>query len=360
MKKIALISRSTLYDVPGGDTIQMQQTARHLSAWGYEATIHRTTDTLDYDRYHLFHFFNLTRPADILYHLDHIRKPIALTPILIDYAEFDRHHRTDTAGILLRSVPESMTEYGKTVARWLRGKDAMRSMNYLWKGQQRSIRQVLSQTGMLLPNAEGEKRTIETTYGYEGPVSVIPNGIEPELFRSPSGTERDPFLVICAARIEGIKNQLHLIRALNQTKFRLILIGKAAPNQQAYYEACRKEAGDNISFVDHLPQKELVKYFAGAMVHALPSWFETCGLSSLEAAAMGCRPVISDRGYTRDYFGASGFYCDPGDPASILSAVERASAAEPNDALQQKIRNEYTWQQAVEKTAAAYAKIISA
>ena len=357
MKKIALISRSTLYDVPGGDTIQMQQTARHLAAWGYDATIHRTTDTLDYDRYQLFHFFNLTRPADILYHLDHIRKPIVLTPILIDYSEYDRHHRTDTAGKLLRNIPESMTEYGKTVARWLRGKDAMRSMSYLWKGQQRSIRQVLSQTGMLLPNAEGEKRTIESTYGYAGPSAVIPNGIEPELFRPTADTKKDPFLVICAARIEGIKNQLQLIRALNNTQFRLILIGKASPNQQDYYEACRKEAGQNISFVEHLPQQELVKYFARATVHALPSWFETCGLSSLEAAAMGCRPVISDRGYTRDYFGEAGFYCDPGDSASILSAVERAAAVDGTASLQQKIKTEYTWQQAVEKTAAAYSKI---
>ena len=48
----------------------------------------------------LFHFFDLTRPANILYHLNKIAQPTVLTPILIDYSEYDRHHRKGLAGIL--------------------------------------------------------------------------------------------------------------------------------------------------------------------------------------------------------------------------------------------------------------------
>ena len=104
-------------------------------------------------------------------------------------------------------------------------------------------------------------------------------------------------MVLCVARIEGIKNQYNLIRALNDTAYKLILIGDAAPNQKGYYRQCKKIAAANISFLDYLPQEQLVDHYAAAKVHVLPSWFEVCGLSSLEAAAMGCRLVITDNGY---------------------------------------------------------------
>jgi len=38
--------------------------------------------------------------------------------------------------------------------------------------------------------------------------------------------------VLCIARIEGIKNQLNLIKALNDTEFNVLLIGSHAPNQK--------------------------------------------------------------------------------------------------------------------------------
>jgi glycosyltransferase involved in cell wall biosynthesis len=101
---------------------------------------------------------------------------------------------------------------------------------------------------------------------------------------------------------------------LNNSKYTLLLVGSPAPNQKSYYNECRRIAAENIFFYDHVPQEELISYYKRAKVHALPSWFETCGLSSLEAAAMGCNVMITDKGYTREYFGNDAFYCEPGDP----------------------------------------------
>jgi glycosyltransferase involved in cell wall biosynthesis len=39
---------------------------------------------------------------------------------------------------------------------------------------------------------------------------VVPNGIDPGLFRYNENHEKDARLVLCVARIEGIKNQLNL------------------------------------------------------------------------------------------------------------------------------------------------------
>jgi glycosyltransferase involved in cell wall biosynthesis len=164
--------------------------------------------------------------------------------------------------------------------------------------------------------------------------------------------------VLCVARIEGIKNQLNLIKALRNTEFRLLLIGSATPNQPGYYKSCREAATDNIIFIEHLPQQQLLQYYNSAKVHVLPSFFETTGLSSLEAAAMGCRIVVTEKGDTRSYFGNHAFYCDPADPGSIYEAVQLAAAAAPDPVLQAQVLDQYNWKRAAEKTLEAYHTIM--
>jgi len=183
--------------------------------------------------------------------------------------------------------------------------------------------------------------------------------VDPEVFHFDPGIPRDPHLVICAGRIEGIKNQMTLIKALNDTKYKLVIIGSAAPNQLVYFNECKKSAARNIIFIDQLPQEELVRWYQQAKVHILPSWFETCGLSSLEAAAMGCNIVITDRGYTREYFEDYAVYCDPDDPQSIFNAVEKAASADFNELLQQRILDRYTWQKACDCTLKGYKQVIA-
>jgi glycosyltransferase involved in cell wall biosynthesis len=118
-------------------------------------------------------------------------------------------------------------------------------------------------------------------------------------------------------------------------------------------------AAGNVFFINHLPQQELAAYYAAANIHVLPSWFEVCGLSSLEAAAMGCRVVITDNGYARSYFNDDAFYCDPAKPESILQAVEKAVASEPDNRLQQKVIQNYSWQKTATDTLAVYKKIFN-
>jgi glycosyltransferase involved in cell wall biosynthesis len=113
-----------------------------------------------------------------------------------------------------------------------------------------------------------------------------------------------------------------------------------------------------VTFIEHLPQEELVSYYQLASVHVLPSWFETTGLSSLEAAAMGCNIVISDKGDTREYFEDYAFYCDPGSVKSIRTAIDNAATQPSSELLREKIRQRYTWQSACRHTAEGYRQII--
>jgi glycosyltransferase involved in cell wall biosynthesis len=173
------------------------------------------------------------------------------------------------------------------------------------------------------------------------------------------GEEKDPNVVLCVGRIEGIKNQLSLIRGLSGTRFQLYVIGNAATNQQDYYHECKKSAGGNIHFIESLPQEDLLRYYRKAKVHVLPSWFETTGLSSLEAAAMGCNVVITEKGDAKEYFGRLAYYCEPSSPDSIRKAVEKAASAPVDTALRKKILTNYTWQITAAETASAYRYVLS-
>lgn len=357
MIKVVMIARSTLYSIRGGDTVQVSETARHLSQLGIRADIKLTDEVIDYDQYNLLHFFNIIRPADMLYHIKKSGKPYVVSTILIDYSQYDKCRRKGLAGFLFRFLSADAIEYVKTVARWLLGKDRLMSIDYLWMGQYKSIRKVLENAAFVLPNSLLEYERIVAGYKCKKDYVVVPNGIDEQLFQFDGSVIKDPLLVICAARIEGIKNQINLIRALNGTKYTLLLIGSSAPNQPDYYKTCKEMAASNIRFINCISQKELLAYYERAKVHILPSWFETTGLSSLEAAAMGCNVVISPNGDAKEYFKEDAFYCDPQLPASMLAAVEMASAAPLNESLQKRILGKYTWQHTARVTLSAYQKI---
>ncbi|OOQ57278.1 glycosyltransferase family 4 protein [Mucilaginibacter pedocola] len=357
--KVAFITRSTLYSVPGGDTVQVVQTAGHLAAIGVDVEIKLANEAIPYADFDLLHFFNITRPADILSHSARAKKPFVVSTIMCDYSEYDKYH-TKGLRALLGKLPAGSIEYFKTIARWFLGKDKLASMAYLWLGQHNSIKKILREAALVLPNSLSEYRRIVGTYAYRSEYKVVTNGINTSLFNISGQPVRNHELVICVARIEGIKNQLNLIKALNNTRFTLLLIGSAAPNQQSYYEECRAIAARNVQFINHIPQQELLSFYRLAKVHVLPSWFETTGLSSIEAAAMGCNIVITDKGDTREYFEDDAFYCDPARPDSILAAIERASEAEYNQNLQKRIEQKFTWQRAALQTYQAYQLAYSA
>jgi len=351
--KVAFIARTTLHTVPGGDTVQVVQTARQLNNLGVEVDILLSKDEINYSEYDLLHFFNLVRPADILHHSKISKKPFVISTILCTYGDYYKYNRTGL-GAIFTHLPADGVEYLKTVARWILGKDHLSSLDYLWKGQRKSIIEILNRANVILPNSESELKRVEDTYPNNARHMIITNGINPEKFPYDASRKKDDNMVICVARIEGRKNQLNLIRALNNTHFNLVIIGAPAPNQGDYYQQCRDEAADNVSFADRIPHEELIDYLQRAKVHILPSWFETTGLSSIEATVMHCNIVITDKGDTRDYFGNDAIYCEPGSTESILRAVVQAGKAPFNEALLSRILENYTWKQAAQQTLKAY------
>jgi glycosyltransferase involved in cell wall biosynthesis len=185
---------------------------------------------------------------------------------------------------------------------------------------------------------------------------VVPNAVDelffearPERFVERCGL-RD--FVLCAARVEKRKNQLALVAALRGTGIPLVIAGQANPEE--YRELCRRYADESVIFLEMLSREELASACAAAKVHALVGWFETPGLSTLEAAAAGCNVVSTDRGLAREYLGEMAWYCDPRSIESIREAVAAAYHAPRSERLREHVRERYTWRRAAERTLEGY------
>jgi glycosyltransferase involved in cell wall biosynthesis len=357
--RVAFISRTSLYDDKGGDTIQIVQTAAQLKNLGIGVDIFLANEKPDYSIYDLIHFFNIIRPDDILIHIARTDKPFVVSTIFVDYSEYEKNAKHGTTAFLFKFLSPDFIEYLKCIGRSLKNKEKIKSTYYLFNGHKRAIRKIIKKAAILLPNSQSEYNRLLVSYGIPKKYRIIPNGMDKNLFIPGSNeVKRDERLILCVARIEGRKNQLNLIRALANTSYRLVIIGARSTNQKNYYEQCKRAAAPNIQFFDFLEQEALLDYYRKAKVHVLPSWFETTGLSSLEAAAMGCSIVITRKGDAYEYFKDYAYYCNPESPESIFQAIEQAASQMTPTGLSSFVREHYTWESAAKKTLEAYNEIL--
>lgn len=130
--------------------------------------------------------------------------------------------------------------------------------------------------------------------------------------------------------IEPRKNQKAIIGPLRERGIPLVLVGKY--RDRAYYDACRREGGGDVMFIDSLPQRsEIVRSaFQCARFYAELS-LEPAGLSALDAGLSGCRLLLSDSEWSREHFQGHAEYVDPLSPSDIAHGVDRVLQRERNN-----------------------------
>ncbi|MBU1937231.1 glycosyltransferase, partial [bacterium] len=168
-----------------------------------------------------------------------------------------------------------------------------------------------------------------------------------------------PF-VFCVGRLETRKNQLMLLKALEDDDL-TILFGTGGFTYQAEYEnLCRTfRRRGRTSFLGRVHEHQLSVIYSFASCHALPSWYELPGLVSIEAVAMGCPAVASSWGGIEDYLPENSlFTCEPDNPDSIRNAVLKAIEAKPSAEAIEHARG-FTWERSAEKTLEHYENILS-
>ena len=337
--------------VLGGHVVQLERTAKALRDAGLEVdtSFSSTPEVTEVD---LVHGFGL-RPTDIRYW--HSRGiPVALSTIYVS-----RAHRTYRADRV--TTPRILAGRGVRAARFAR--DALRGTAALLDDCLRftAVESVdyaaYESADLLLPNAIGEGESLVTDFGVTTPIFPVPNGVDPESFAAAGLPFEDRGFALYVGRVEPHKNQLGLIEALKGSGIPLTLAGYEHPAHADYVRACRKAGEGWVDF--HLSPTsfgpdELADLYRRARVHVLPSWFETTGLVSLEAALSGCSIATTSRGYAAEYLDEYAWYLDPEVNESILRAVQGAWDNPPSPELRERILDRYTWSHVAEATLAAY------
>lgn len=359
--------RSNLDDHPGGDTVQIHRTAAAARARGW--TVDFTTDPSasfeDCDVVHLFHLDRLWEHLAICRRLNAERTPAVLSTIYWPADMFDRGGRQGVQGTLAWLFGSETYRSLRLVQRWALDAIQIRSLAR-WDPRllrfAAAARELLSAVSIILPNSQAEADIIYRQFKLRPETVIVPNAADAADFAAgeAESESRRRERVLCVGRIEPRKNQLALLEALRDTDISVTLVGRAGRFNQAYARRCRAVANAHTIFIDHQTPAELCKLYHTARVHACVSWYETPGLASLEAGLAGCRLVVTPGGSTREYFGDDAHYCQPGDPISIRAAIEAALAAPPDTRLADRIRREFTWQAAAERTIEAYEMAMSA
>jgi len=360
--------RANLKSSPGGDTTQILETSAALRRHGVtiEMTSERCPDLSRFDVVHLFHLDRVWENVEWCRAIRAAGIPSVLSPIYWPSDEYDRYGRAGVRAAITGLAGAAPYHYLKLVHRGSRpllDRGDLSAFKSALRGYRYGRRFVLDTVDVLLPNSRAECEQLAERFDLQHPLLVVRNAVNAETFSpgqpgpgASAGADagRGRGTALCVGRIEPRKNQLMLIRALNGTGMRVRIIGRAGDYHQSYERRCREEAGPEVEFLPWQTPAQLRRWYRESDVHVCPSWYETPGLASLEAACCGCRVVMTEGGSTREYFGDRALYCSPGDPGSIRRAVEQAMSQPAPAELARGIRSEYTWETAALETLAGY------
>lgn len=365
--RVLFVTRPTVFSGPGGDTIQLLQTKKYLEKLDVNVTI---ADSLDFDfsNFDVVHFFNLRNPQDLLIPVRKAKKlgvPSVLSTIWGSYHEGDIKGREGWYSLLARCLKENHLEYMKAVARVVVNRNFSKNMiMYFLKGHLAAQKAIVSNVDVLLPNSPTELERVRLDMSSPAKKgAVVPNAVDLDVFDSDFVESNEKFKkfensIVCAARIESRKGQLQLIRAVRGTPYKLVIVGQPSPNSMGYYKKCLKEATNNVHFISHIAHEELAKLYKVARAHALISWMETPGLSSLEAGVMGCNLLVTSKGDTPYYFEDYAVYADPDFVESVRKGIYQVMESPYNENLRKRIINEFNWNKTAEMTLKGYEKAL--
>ena len=194
---------------------------------------------------------------------------------------------------------------------------------------------------ILLPILGKSVSTISTVSAYsaeqlgrqgireQAKILVIPNGHE-HVTRSPprssAATRRvsGPGTIVMIGTPAPHKNLgliLGLADRLVAVGLRITIVGQR--DEKVYRAAGLDIGSDNVTWLGRISDPELAALLQDCLCLAFPSFVEGFGLPPLEAMALGCPVVVSDRASLPEICGDAALYAAPDDPDAWLAQFSR-------------------------------------
>lgn len=357
--KVLIQNRSNAYINSGGDTVLMQRLAQGLERRAVKVSIdlQGKEDPQYYDLVHLFNFATPDITQKFAKRCTASRRPFVVSALHEDRPLFYNQMIT-WFEVLRRYIHSGQPQdaWDEYVVEAKKSQPCPPTQNS-WTAQEADV---------LLVTGERERQNLRRDYPDAGAIEICHLGAdlaqsEPgttpddgKLFREAVGVSE---FILCVARLETRKNQLMLLKALEESDLTVVFVTGGFTYQPPYEEACRaiRRKGKTI-FLGRIEEDLLRSAYRASRVHVLPSWYELPGLVSLEAACLGTNVVVTENGTARDYFDEYAYYCKPEDVQSMYNAVMAAYYAPTRRGLSERVSC-YTWENMVTQILEIYEKV---
>lgn len=209
-------------------------------------------------------------------------------------------------------------------------------------------------------------------------ISVIPNGVDTELFhpgemataRHQLGLPQDAFLILFSGNLIPRKGVDVLLRAFARLKeeqqLRLVILGSGPEEGPLRDLAESLEVAPTVSFAGRKSFAAMPLWYQAADLFVMPSWAEGLSLAILEAMAAG-RPVITTRPDTGNHdavvSGVTGLLVNYGVVEELAQALQQLVeqprlAREMGAAGRRRAEELFGWDQIAKATVEIYRELL--
>ena len=372
--KVLMIGRPGTFNNYGGDRIQIENTAKELRLLGVDVDI-SDNSTNDFSKYDLVHIFQLDWNPWCYSYVKAAKsqnKKIILSPIHHNIDEVRRFD--DTYAFDYRRISRVLfkdqfkRDTFKDVYRALL-KPALIPFTLfeVFYGLKKMFQFAINNSDLLLVQTEREAQDLKEAFGTSFKWKKVSNGVGNLFLEKPAGDTSLGIqnFILSVGRIEPRKNQLSIIEAVKKLReetkedIKLVFVGaKGKHKHYEYFYLFDKEINANhwIKHINFIPYESMPSIYADCKVCVSASWFETTGLTSLEALISGANAVAAGC-RAKEYLGNYASYCDPGDITSIKEAIKKEFYA-PRPEIPYDLKVKYTWKNTAIQTLEAYNSLL--
>lgn len=196
---------------------------------------------------------------------------------------------------------------------WLSLKIKMRMESRIYKNSSKAI--TLTEFGRVQMSA----------YGYNKPITIIPNGVDLKQFTISSDSIKD-IDVVFTGRIEKLKGcngMVDVCRRLVEKKQDILIYIVGYGEEENWVRHQLADLSNNIVMTGKVPFSEMMSYYSRSRIYVSASYYEGLPGTCLEAMAMGLPAVVWDFLFYRGLVveGETGYLASPNDFDGMASKV---------------------------------------
>ena len=227
------------------------------------------------------------------------------------------------------------------------------------------IKRMLKDAHKVLPLNDEEQNMLAKIFNVQTKnFSIVPIGLnkifasgDPKLFQKEYGLSD---FVLNVSTMIPTKNQLSLIKAMNDLPYPLVLIGPMLEQHKDYAEKCKKVAGKNVLFAGRVNEDMLVSAYAAAKVFVLPSFSEVMPSCLYEAAMAGCKLITSTPVPVAPEIRKQVRSADPNKPEDFRALIQQAMESTSDNELRNIVLSMPSWEEVAVKIKTVYKELLSA